>query len=99
MPGNSFTKPRKGAGGNIPFGKRNLEDLATKFLPCLYPTVHMLTTDRVRHTPTSASIYGITAKKTEDDSRLSMPLDKLSLAAFIELLGHFEFQIDTYLNG
>jgi hypothetical protein len=99
MPGKSFTKPRKGDGGNPPFGKRNLEDLATKFLPCLYPTVHKLTTDRVRHTPTSASIYGITGKKTQDDSRLSTLLEKLSLADFIGLLDHFEFQIDTHLNG
>jgi hypothetical protein len=99
MSGKSLTKPRKGAGGNLPFGKRNLEDLATKFLPCLYPTVHKLTTDRVRHTPPLASIYGITGKKTQDNSRLSMPLEKLSLADFIALLDHFEFQIDTYLNG
>ena len=99
MPGKSFTKPKKGQGENLPLGKRNLEDLATKFLPCLYPTVHKLTTDRVRHTPTLASIYGITGKKTEDDSRLLTPLEKLSLADFIGLLDHFEFQIDTYLNG
>jgi hypothetical protein len=99
MPGKSFTKPRRGDGGNLPFGKRNLEDLATKFLPCLYPTVHKLTTDRVKHAPIFASIYGITGRKNEDDSRLSMPLEKLSLADFIELLDHFEFQVDTYLNG
>jgi hypothetical protein len=99
MPGKSFTKPRKGNGGNLPFGKRNLEDIATKFLPCLYPTVHKLTTDRVKHAPTLASIFGITGKKTEDDSRLSMPLEKLSLEDFIGLLDHFEFQIDTYLHG
>ena len=99
MPGKSFTKPKQGQGGNLPLGKRNLEDLATKFLPKVYPTIHKLATDRVTHNPTSASIYGITGKKIEDDPQLSTPLEKLSLANFIELLDHFEFQLDTYLNG
>jgi hypothetical protein len=99
MPGKSFTKPKKGDEGNDPIGKRNLVDLATKFLPNTYPTVHKMTTDRVTHRPTVASIYGITGKETEDDPRFSMPLEKLSLADVIELLDHFTFQIDTYLNG
>jgi hypothetical protein len=99
MPGKSFTKPKKVQGGNLPLGKRNLEDLATKFLPNIYPTIHKLTTDRVTHKPTSASIYGITGNKTEDDPRLSTPLEKLSLADVIGLLDHFTFQVDTYLNG
>jgi hypothetical protein len=99
MPGKTFTKAKKGGGGNDPIGKRNLVDLATKLLPNAYPTVHKLTTDRVAHRPTSASIDGITGKKTEDDPRLSAPLEKLSLADVVELLDHFEFQIDTYFNG
>jgi hypothetical protein len=99
MPGKSFTKPKKGQGGNLPFGKRNLEDLATKFLPNTYPTVNRITTDRVTHKPTSASIFGITGQKTKDDARLSKPLEQLSLADVIDLLAHFTFQIDTYLSG
>ncbi|MBV8102268.1 MAG: hypothetical protein JOZ31_24250 [Verrucomicrobia bacterium] len=99
MPGKSFTKPKKGQGGNLPLGKRYLEDLATKFLPNAYPIVNKICTDRVTHRPISASIYGITGQKTEDDPRLSMPLEKLSLKDVIELLDHFTFQIDTYLNG
>jgi hypothetical protein len=99
MPGKTFTKPKKGDVGNAPIGKRNLLDLATKFLPNTYPTVHKMSTDRVTHRPTVVSIYGITGKETEDDPRLSMPLEKLSLADVIELLDHFTFQIDTYLNG
>jgi hypothetical protein len=99
MPGKTFTKPKKGDAGNDPIGKRNLLDLATKFLPNTYPTIHKMTTDRVTHRPTVASIYGITGKETEDDPRLTLPLEKLSLADVIELLNHFTFQIDTYLNG
>lgn len=98
MSGKSFTKPKKGDGGS-PFGKRDLEDLATKFLPKVYPTLHKLVTDRVTHRPTSASIYGITGKKTGSDPKLSTPLEKLSLADLIGLLDQFSFQIDTYLNG
>jgi hypothetical protein len=99
MPGKTFTKPKMGDAGNDPIGKRNLLDLATKFLPNTYPTIHKMTTDRVTHRPTVASIYGITGKETEGDPRLTMPLEKLSLADVIELLDHFTFQIDTYLNG
>jgi hypothetical protein len=99
MPGKTFTKPKKGEAGNDPIGKRNLLDLATKFLPNTYPTIHKMTTDRVTHRPTVASIYGITGKETEDDPRLTVPLEKLSLADVIELLDHFTFQIDSYLNG
>lgn len=99
MPVKTFTKPKKGDAGNDPIGKRNLVDLATKFLPNTYPTVHKMTTDRVAHRPTVASIYGISGKQTEEDPRLSMPLEKLSLADVTELLNHFTFQIDTYLNG
>jgi hypothetical protein len=98
MPGKSFTKPKKGDGGG-PLGKRDLEDLATKFLPKVYPTLHKLVTDRVTHRPTSASIYGITGKKNGSDPRLSEPLEKLSLADAIGLLDQFTFEIDTYLNG
>jgi hypothetical protein len=98
MPGKSFTKPKKGEGGD-PFGKRNLDELATKFLPKVYPTLHKLATDRVPHSPTSASIYGITGKKIGSDPKLSTPLAKLSLADVIGLLDQFSFQIDTYLNG
>ena len=98
MPGKSFTKPKKAAGGQ-PLGKRTLEELATEFLPKVYPTLHKLATDRVTHTPTSASIYGITGKKTGSDPKLSTPLEKLSLADVIGLLDQFNFQIDTYLNG
>ena len=97
MPGKSVTKS-KGDGGH-PFGKRNLEELATEFLPKVYPTLHKVATDRVPHRPTSASIYGITGKKIGDDPKLSKPLEDLSLADVIGLLGKFSFQLDTYLNG
>jgi len=99
MPRKSFTKPKKGPEGILPLGKRNLGDLATKFLPNIYPTVNKICTDRVTHRPTSVSIYGITGQKTGDDPRLSKPLEELSLKDAIELLAHFTFQIDTYLNG
>lgn len=99
MLGKTFIKPNKGDGGNAPIGKRTLVDLVTKFLPNTYPTVHKMTTDRVKHRPTMASIYGITGKETEGDPRLSMPLEKLSLADVIELLDHFTFEVDTYLHG
>lgn len=98
MPGKTFTKPKKTPGGQ-PLGKRNLEDLATSFLPKVYPTLHKLVTDRVTHRPTSASVYGITGKKVGSDPKLSTPLEQLSLADVIGLLEQFSFQIDTYLNG
>ncbi len=98
MPGKTFTKPKKTPGGQ-PLAKRNLEDLATSFLPKVYPTLHKLVTDRVTHSPTAASIYGITGKKVGSDPKLSTPLGKLSLGDVIGLLEQFSFQIDTYLNG
>ncbi len=98
MPGKSFTQPKKG-GGVIPLGKRNLEDLATKFLPNAYPTFHKVATDRVTHRPTSVSVFGFTATKTGSDPRLSTPLEQLSLADVIGLLDQFTFEIDTYLSG
>lgn len=98
MPGPSFTKSKKG-GGVLPLGKRNLEDLATKFLQNAYPTFHKLVTDRVTHRPTSVAVYGITATKTGSDPRLSTPLAQLTLGDVIGLLGQFSFQIDTYLSG
>jgi|ERR1700683_3722168 len=98
MPGKSFTSPKKG-GGVAPLGKRSLENLATKFLPNAYPTFHRVATDRVSHRPTSAAVFGFTATKTGSDSRLSTPLEQLSLADVIGLFDQFTFQIDTYLSG
>ena len=75
-------------------GDRTLTEILTTFLKNVYPTVAFVDT-----TPTSVTVYHLTATTTSTATQLAITLRNLKLSDVVLLLKEFNFELYNYQTG